>query len=91
MHCRYLSSPFFALGRGHEVAVQVNGHIHVRDPDAAPAMRTSRLASCVVDTPARLFLPQVEAYPSPLMAILSTCEIPMQNPPCVRRGSLHAL
>ena len=54
MRCRYPSSPFFALGRGHEVAVQVNGHIHVRDQNAAPAMRMSRLAPCVVDIPAHL-------------------------------------
>ena len=42
MRCRYPSSPFFALGRaGHTVAVQVNGHIHVRDP-ASPLSANSQ-------------------------------------------------
>ena len=36
MRCRYPSSPFFALGRGHEVSVHVNGHIHLRDPAGPP-------------------------------------------------------
>ena len=49
--------------------------------NAAPAMRTSKLVPCIVDAPAHLFSPQVEAYPSPLMVILSTCEIWMQHPP----------